>query len=272
MRVLSRQLFEKPWGRLNIAPEFGIVNSSKVGEIWHESNALPTRLSNILIKHLFTSDFLSVQVHPDDCYAKAHGCVGGKNECWFITDVQPDAVLGIGLNRAVDGATLAQSARDGSIIDLMTWHRPRPNQCWYIPAGTIHAIGPGISLIEVQQSNDITYRLYDYGRDRPLHIDSAIAVASAAPYPLSNCIELSANTTHLTDNPYFEIIYLTPSITDGTSQAIKDDCLIVPISGDLIIEGQSIKTGRVAMVGAGEEIRLSADASALMILSNTQVH
>ena len=180
MTALATRQVEKPWGRESLPPPFVAPAGERIGEIWFEP---PPELPSLLVKYIFTSEKLSVQVHPDDDQARAmgHGA-NGKEECWLVIDAEPRATLGIGFREPIDAEAMRAAALDGSIEELLVWHPVRAGDFFYIPANTVHAIGAGVSLIEVQQNADITFRLYDYGRPRELHLDEAIAVASGAPH------------------------------------------------------------------------------------------
>ncbi len=154
----------KPWGRELLPSPFVAPAGERIGEVWFEP---PPELSALLVKYIFTSEKLSVQVHPSDAQRPGHG----KEECWLIVHAEPDASLGIGFRERLSPDRLRAAALDGSIESLMEWHRVKAGDFFYIPANTVHAIGPGVSLIEVQQNSDVTYRLYDYGRPRELHLD-----------------------------------------------------------------------------------------------------
>jgi mannose-6-phosphate isomerase len=171
---LARREVEKPWGRDD-------GSGRRIGEIWFE--APDGRLLPLLVKYLFTSDKLSVQVHPDDAHARARGLANGKSECWYVVAAEPGAKLALGLREGMSEADLRAAAADGSIEHRLDWIEPLEGDFFSVPAGTIHAIGPGLSLIEIQQPSDVTYRLYDYGRDRALHVDDAVAVANLSPSP-----------------------------------------------------------------------------------------
>jgi mannose-6-phosphate isomerase len=132
---------------------------------------------------LFSSEALSVQVHPDDDQARERGLPRGKSECWFVLDAEPGAVIGLGLRRKVSPDEARRAALDGSIEQLIDWRPVAAGDFFLVPPGTIHAIGAGLSVLELQQNSDVTYRLYDYGRPRELHLDDGIAVAHCGPYP-----------------------------------------------------------------------------------------
>lgn len=179
--ALAIREVEKPWGRDDLPAPFTAPPGKRIGEIWFEP---PAALPQLLVKYIFTSEALSVQVHPSDAETLAKGLGRqGKEECWVIVDAEPGAVLGIGFEQPVTPEAMRAAALDGSIERLMQWHEVRSGDFFYIPAGTVHAVGAGISLIEVQQNSDVTYRLYDYGRPRELHLDDGVAVAKGVPYP-----------------------------------------------------------------------------------------
>jgi mannose-6-phosphate isomerase len=178
-RLPGRQV-ERVWGRRDLPPAFPPAppHGDPIGEIWFEDEAE----APLLVKYLFTSERLSIQVHPDDAAARAHGYKRGKDEAWYVLDAEPGATIGLGLTRHVSPEDLRAAALDGSIEALLDWRPVAAGNVFYSPAGTIHAIGAGLSLIEVQQNLDLTYRLYDYGRPRELHLDEAVAVADPAPF------------------------------------------------------------------------------------------
>src|SRR5947199_2014141 len=177
MKLATRQV-EKPWGRTALPPPFGDIGGRRIGEIWFEGPGdLP-----LLAKYIFTSEKLSVQVHPDDEAARERGLRRGKSECWYIIDAEPGAVLGLGLKEEISREALRAAAHEGSIEALMDWVPVAAGDFHFVPAGTVHAIGAGIALLEFQQASDVTYRLYDYGRPRALHLDDAVAVAHCGPY------------------------------------------------------------------------------------------
>lgn len=179
MTKLSARLVEKPWGRTELPAMFGDTGGRKIGELWFDGPAD----APLLVKYIFTSERLSVQVHPNDEQARARGLPSGKSECWYVIEAEPGASIGLGLSREVAEDELRAAALDGSIVELLDWRPVGAGDFLAVPAGTIHAIGGGISLVEVQQNSDVTYRLYDYGRPRELHLEDALAVADRRPYP-----------------------------------------------------------------------------------------
>ena len=136
----------------------------------------------ILTKFIFTSERLSVQVHPNDEYAGKRENSRGKTEMWYILRADPGAQVAVGLHEAISPERLAQASKSGEIEQLLNWVDVRPGDCVFTPAGTIHAIGGGLALVEVQQHSDVTYRLYDYGRPRELHLERGVEVSVPGPY------------------------------------------------------------------------------------------
>jgi mannose-6-phosphate isomerase len=182
---LTTKRVEKPWGRHDLWPGFedAPAGSPPIGEIWFETpKGVGQDDPELLIKYLFTSDKLSVQVHPDDADARARGHERGKNEAWQILSAEPHATIAIGTLNPMTKEELRAASEDGSIEDLLDWKAVQADQFWYSPAGTVHAIGPGLVLVEVQQNIDLTYRLYDYGSDRELHLEDGVAVSDPVPY------------------------------------------------------------------------------------------
>ncbi len=173
---------ERPWGRTELPPPFTALaqGGARIGEIWFEDGEGSPH--PLLIKYLFTSERLSIQVHPDDAAAQAAGLASGKDEAWLVFAADPGATIGLGLKRSVTPEALRGAALDGSIEQLVDWRPVAADDFIYSPAGTIHAIGAGVSLVEIQQNADVTYRLYDYGRPRELHLDQGMKVADPKPF------------------------------------------------------------------------------------------
>ena len=125
----------------------------------------------LLVKIIFPKDKLSVQVHPDDEGARKVGLPCGKTECWYVLEAAPDAKVGLGLKRGTRRPEVEASIHSKNMEELLNWIPVKPGDMIYVDAGTVHAIGPDCVLLETQQNSDTTYRLYDYGRPRELHID-----------------------------------------------------------------------------------------------------
>jgi mannose-6-phosphate isomerase len=236
----------KPWGKVRLPAPFMSPAGERIGEVWFEP---PAELPSVLVKYIFTSQKLSVQVHPSDEQAAAFGeHDGGKEECWLVLAAEPGATLGVGFREVIGAEAMRAAALDGSIEDLLVWYPVQPGDFFYIPAGTVHAIGAGVSLIEIQQTSDITYRLYDYGRARELHLDRGIAVARGEPHDPGLRKHISERgTVELARGRYF-----TAHRLDGPPDArilaeYASALLVIPRSGAVEIDGARVLPGQCAL-------------------------
>lgn len=265
IKLTTRQV-AKPWGRSVLPAPFSNPGSERIGEIWFEAEdgpALP-----LMVKYLFTSEKLSIQVHPNDAQAEAMGLAGGKEECWLVLDAEPGACLGIGTQRPLSADELRAAALDGSIEQLMDWKPVARGDFYYIPAGTVHAIGAGVSLIEVQQNADITYRLYDYGRPRELHLEAAVAVSRAAPYAeaLHRNVDFAADQM-LVDGPLFSLLLTgdADARVDGTGPL-----MVIPVEGQVAVESadgiETILAGECLAIDP-HDTRFTASPGARLLLA-----
>jgi len=221
---LNPRAVERPWGV----------------EIWFTSELdLP-----LLVKFITAREKMSVQVHPDDAYAAKRHNQRGKTEMWYIASARPDARLALGLNQSVDRERLREMALTGEIERALNWIQPQPGDMFLGLAGTIHAIGGGVELWEVQENSDITYRFYDYGRGRQLHLDDALNVANLAqtdPVPARDRVACSHFIVeHREVRDSFEC---TPN-GNGFE-------LLIFVSGAGQIAGQPFTGGEVWLVPAG---------------------
>ncbi len=159
--LLATKRVEKPWGRHHLYPGFPdpAPDAEPIGEVWFQSPH--PEEPELLVKFLFTSEKLSIQVHPDDTAAQAAGYARGKDEAWVVLDVERGATIGLGLTRRATREELRAGALDGSIEALVDWRPAKPGDVIYSPAGTVHALGAGLAIVEIQQNVDLTYRLID---------------------------------------------------------------------------------------------------------------
>ncbi len=203
---------ERPWGARDLAPLYPNykVEGEPIGEVWLTGDEC--RVANgplagqtladlckqygrdlvgeaapeghrfpLLLKFLFPRQKLSVQVHPTDEDARRAGLPCGKSECWYVLAAELDAQVALGLKPGATRSEFEAAARRGERADqLLNWISIRPGEMIYNPAGTLHSIGPGSILLETQQNSDITYRLYDYGRPRELHLEAGLAAMKAS--------------------------------------------------------------------------------------------
>jgi mannose-6-phosphate isomerase len=210
------QALAKPWGVAELRPwsRAGPDDGLLVGEIWYERPGTAALDPSLLLKLLFTSQPLSIQVHPDDATAQSLGLSSGKSEAWYVLSADPGAKVALGLKQRLAPRQLREAVDDGSIVGLVSWQTVLADDVIFVPAGTIHAIGAGLVIAEVQQRSDATFRLFDFGRKRELHVENAIAVADAGPADARvQPSRLTDARTLLVANPHFAIerIDLAPS-------------------------------------------------------------
>jgi len=202
--LLKPKFVERIWGSRDLSPLFGAApGDAPIGEVWLTGDectvangplagkslgelckqfgrdlvgetARETDRFPLLIKFLFPSDKLSVQVHPDDATAQNCGLPCGKTECWYVLKAEPGAKIGLGLKPGTTREQFARAIEEVRAEDLLNWIEVREGEMYYVDAGTVHAIGPGVVLVETQQNSDTTYRLYDYGRPRELHVEQGL--------------------------------------------------------------------------------------------------
>ena len=203
----------------------------------------------LLIKLLDCAQWLSLQVHPNDQLAAELEGPGqfGKTEAWHILDAEPDAKLIAGLKPNTPPEQLAESIRNGTVIDHVQYVHVRQGDTVFMPAGTLHALGPGLLVYEVQQTSDWTYRVYDWGRPatekRPLHIEKSIRATRADfTAPITPLPEIGNGTRHA----LIECEYFTLELLSGTSKSIDLDTAGETFHAITLIEGK-------AVLKAGEE-------------------
>lgn len=260
---LNHETLEKVWGRTHLPPPFAALSpDERIGEVWYQAS---TADAPLLVKYLFTSERLSIQVHPSDAAAQARGCPRGKDEAWLIIDAEPGATIGIGLREEVDAETLRRAALDGSIEGMVEWRPVKAGDFFYSPAGTIHAIGAGVSLIEIQQNCDITYRLYDYGRPRELHLEDGLSVADRRLYQRRDIEgQLSSGRTVLTQGSQF-VIEQQAGARDTPLPATPDRKMwIIPVSGSATVGATAIAAGEVWLLDEPSRLETPSDASVLI--------
>ncbi len=244
--VLEPILVERIWGVSSLAPWHRADGEGRtdkpIGEIWLTAESCPAASLDgerrtlaeltesapeafgdpghhgfpLLIKLLFPREKLSVQVHPDDPQAQALGMPRGKTECWYVLSAEPGAQVAVGFREALTKGEIAAAIENGSIESKLRMLDVKAGDMVFVDAGTVHAIGPGMVVLETQQYSDTTYRLWDYGRPRELHVIAGVAVTRTetqaglvAPVPM-------AGFTRLVSSAYFFVDRFTP---DGGADA-----------------------------------------------------
>jgi mannose-6-phosphate isomerase len=239
----------KPWGRHALG--FGFPNvphdQAPIGEIWFDApeGADP----DLMVKYLFTSERLSIQVHPNDADAQARGHKRGKDEAWVVLAAEPDATVALGTVRPMSREELRAAALDGSIEELTHWQPVKAGDVIYSPAGTVHAIGAGLTILEIQQNVDLTYRLYDYGRPRELHLEDGIAVSNPVPFEIAPLERDWGDGLHWTiEGPRIWMdCYKGREVKQGS--ASSDQWVwFVPLKGSGKVDGQCFHAGECWML------------------------
>lgn len=258
---LQSHYVEKPWGRTDVPSVFAVAQGRKIGEVWFDH---PDRKLPLLIKWLFTAERLSIQVHPNDEQAQASGFASGKEECWFIVSAEPDARLGIGTLTPLNAEELHDAALSGAIETMMDWKPVQAGDYFYIPAGTVHAIGAGITLVEVQQNADVTYRLYDYGRPRELHLTDGVAVSTARPYTDLQTGTVSMDAIQLmVDGPHFRLWHARGDAIDQLARTYAP-VWIIPLEGSVTLGADRADAGMCLYSECASAASLDATTNALV--------
>ena len=275
---------ERPWGVRDLRPIYTRVIKEPIGESWltWEDN----RVANgplagrtlgelakqfrrelvghvpcsddrfpLLVKFLFTGDKLSVQVHPDDELARRIGQPYGKTECWYALSAQPGAQVALGLQPGVTLEQFKQAIHDVRAEQLLNWVDVRRGDMLYVPAGTVHTISKGLILIETQQTSDITYRLYDYGRGRELHIEEGLAATKLQTHAGKVVRRTGDAPNVLVRSPFFlvEQHQLREPMQAQVTPASPH--VVVALNGSGIVESQSMEpisfaTGEAVVIPA----------------------
>jgi mannose-6-phosphate isomerase len=255
----------KPWGVFDLRPWSDARHADgAIGEIWYErpakSAANTAADCSLLLKLLFTNQPLSIQVHPDDAFAHTLGLPRGKSEAWYILSAAPGAKVAVGLNQHLTSEQLRKAVDDGSISDLVRWQSVVPGDIVSVPAGTIHAIGAGLVIAEIQQRSDVTFRLFDHGRQRELHVEQAIAVADTGPAGVAVVAgRITDARTLLVANAHFVFERLDLAANSVWCLDVEPETWLLVVSGDARVGTFDIAAGEAVFVRADRtEIRPGA--------------
>lgn len=272
---LSPSFKDYIWGGNKLMTQYGVKDMDRVAEAWVLSahpdgpSYLPDGTTFVealekmgleavgknaagfkdfpqLIKLIDAQSDLSVQVHPSDEYALKNEGQFGKTEMWYILDAEEGAGIYYGFERDVTRAEMEEAIRTNTLTDILRFVPVKKGESYFIPSGTIHAIGKGLLIAEIQQNSNVTYRVYDYGRrdaqgnTRPLHVEKALEVsdltrAADAAEPIKTVVE-GCTITQVAKCPYFSVAKL--EINDGVSLVNSDSFQAVLITnGEGTIDG-----------------------------------
>ncbi len=221
------------WGFRDLRPWYDFQSDEPVGEVWltgddslvatgphagkplgalfresHESllgPGVPSPASPLLIKVLFAHEKLSVQVHPDDSMARKYGEPRGKTECWYCLAAEPGAAVAVGIKPGVTLSEVEKGIRAGTLESSLNAVQMAAGDMVFVDAGTVHAIWPGSILLETQQNCDITYRMYDYGRPRELHMEKSLEATRLRTRAGKVDPKVLPDRTVLIDEDYFRV-------------------------------------------------------------------
>ena len=267
---------ERPWGRKNLLPWYSDTGTKElVGEAWltgpqcvvETGSFAGKTLSSIaaelggefplLVKILFPAEKLSVQVHPDDAQARALGETRGKTECWYVLEAEPGAAVALGLKNGADAAVVRAAVADGTMEALLEWVPVSVGDMLFVDAGTVHAIGPGVVLLETQQTSDVTYRLYDYGRPRELHLEKGLQVMKAKTAAGKVAPRVIDGFTRLIEQRYFVVDRFDVKAGDEVRVAMDGAGCLVGLAGNGVVrcggDLVELKPAQAVVVPAGSE-------------------
>ena len=286
---------ERVWGRLDLKPWYAETGTKeRVGEAWltgpecvvetgeQEGKTLASVAAGVyagrlgggefplLVKMLFPNEKLSVQVHPDDAHAQAMGQPRGKTECWYVLEAVKGAAVALGLKGGAGAVEVAAAVAEGRMEELLEWLPVKKGEMIFVDAGTVHAIGPGVVLLETQQTCDTTFRLYDYGRPRELHLEQGLKVmkrktraGKVAPRPMDGFVRLIEEQYFTVDR--FELEEMEP-----VSLQMDGPACLVGLAGEVsvITPGDDVELvpGQAVVVPAGSgEVIVEAERGASFV-------
>jgi mannose-6-phosphate isomerase len=261
---------ERPWGVRDLRPIYTRVVKEPIGEswlTWEENRVANGPLAGqslgqlakqfgrdlvgqlscyedrfpLLVKFLFPGDKLSVQVHPDDERARKNGQPCGKTECWYVLRANPGARVALGLKPGVSLAEFEAAINQTRAEELLNWVDVYAGDMLYVAAGTVHTIGGGMVLVETQQTSDITYRLYDYGRPRELHIAEGLAATKLSTNAGKVVRRASDGPNVLVRSPFFQVEKMRVSDPLRGNISPASPQIVVAVEGAGIVESQGME-------------------------------
>ena len=261
---------ERPWGVRDLRPIYTKIVKEPIGESWLTwgdsciangpfagrtlgeiareyrrdlvgSAAVYEDRFPLLVKFLFPAEKLSVQVHPDDAGAQRVGQPYGKTECWYVLKAEPGAQVALGLKPGTTLEEFEASIRENRAEALLNWINVNSGDMLYVTAGTVHTIGGGMILVETQQASDITYRLYDYGRPRELHIQDGIAAIKLGSRAGKVVRDNEGDPNMLVRSPFFQVEKIMLREPLQASVSPESPHIVVAIEGAGIIESAGME-------------------------------
>lgn len=261
---------ERPWGVRDLRPIYTRVVKEPIGESWLTwgdsciaNGPLAGRTLGeiakqyrrdlvglaavyedrfpLLVKFLFPAEKLSVQVHPDDAGAQRVGQPYGKTECWYVLQAEPGAQVALGLKPGTTLGEFETSIRENRAEELLNWVNVSAGDMLYVTAGTVHTIGGGMILVETQQSSDITYRLYDYGRGRELHVKNGIAAIKLNSKAGKVVSEGRGDPNVLVRSPFFQVEKMKLREPLHAAVSRESPHIVVAIDGAGIVESAGME-------------------------------
>ena len=228
------------------------------------SNCKAFPLFPVLIKLIDAASDLSVQVHPSDEFACQHeGVAFGKTEAWHVLDAEKGAAIYLGLKRTVTTKDLEQATTNGTVLDLLNKIEVQEGQTYFIPSGTLHALGGGVTVYEIQQNSTLTYRAYDYGRvgldgkPRELHLEKVLACANLNAY----CVPPQQDGDLLCKCNYFSLYRHSGARSVFLPYSF---CTVTAISDGVSVGELTLKKGETAFVSAGDKLQITGNGSYLL--------
>jgi len=254
----------KPWGVADLRPWSNAGDeANRIGEIWYERSSSTAAPSSLLLKLLFTNQPLSIQVHPDDAYAQSIGLPNGKTEAWYVLGAAPEAKIALGLKQRLTQEQLRHAIDDGSISDIVVWQAAHLGDTTLVAAGTIHAIGAGLVIAEIQQRSDATFRLFDHGRGRELQIENALAVANTGPADFRVAsTRLTDTRTLLVSSSYFTFERTELAPNSAWCLEAKHETWLLVIGGSASAGAFDLVTGD-AIFAQSDQVTLRAGRNGL---------
>ena len=262
------------WGFRDLRPWYDrVADNEPIGEVWltgdsslvatgpyagkrldevfregHEEllgAGAPSPASPLLIKVLFAQEKLSVQVHPDDALAQKYGQPRGKTECWYCLAAEPDAAVALGLKPGITLGQVESGIRNGTLEESLNVVPVAAGEMIFVDAGTVHAIWPGPILLETQQNCDITYRMYDYGRPRELHVEKSLEATRLVTRAGKVAPTALADRTILIDVEYFRVERI-PVAGSRSSESLRGEqaaglAYLFAAAGSARITGESFE-------------------------------